>query len=129
MSVGIVILTHGQIGEAIIKAAEFILDQTLADIHLVPFTQSGANTTGNGELRMAIGASDEGDGVLILTDLPGASPANLATGLLSEFRATMVTGINLAMLLRVWNYRELPLNVLAGKAVEGGKKGIEAIDS
>jgi PTS system ascorbate-specific IIA component len=129
MSVGIVILTHGQVGEAIIKAAEFILGRSLADIRLVPFTQSGEHTMSDRDLRVAIGESDEGDGILILTDLPGASPANLVTRLLSEFRATMVTGINLAMLLRVWNYRELPLNLLASKAVEGGKKGIEAIDS
>ena len=60
---------------------------------------------------------------LVLTDLVGASPANLASELLPEIRGKVVTGINLAMLLRVWNYREMPLNTLASKAVAGGKRG------
>jgi len=129
MSVGIVVITHGQVGEATIKAAEFILDRSLEGIRLVPFTQSGAHPTGHAELKAAIDQSDDGDGVLVLTDLIGASPANLVSGMLPEIRATLVTGVNLAMLLRVWNYRNLPLNTLAKKAVTGGKKGIEAIDS
>lgn len=127
MSVGILVITHGQIGEALIEAAEFILDRSLENIRLLPFTQTGAQPTTNRELRKAIGASDEGDGVLILTDLVGASPANLVSGLSVEIRAAMVTGINLPMLLRVWNYRMLPLEELAGKAVAGGKRGIEEI--
>jgi len=129
MSVGIVVITHGQVGEAIIKAAEFILDHSLEDIRLVPFIQSGAYPTGHRELKAAIDQSDAGDGVLVMTDLVGASPANLASGLLPEIRGKVVTGINLAMLLRVWNYREMPLNTLASKAVAGGKRGIEVIGS
>ena len=129
MNVGIVVITHGQIGAAIIKAAEFILDCSLEGIRLVQFTQSEAHPTGHEELKAAIDQSDEGDGVLVLTDLVGASPANLVSGLMPEIRATAVTGINLAMLLRVWNYRDLPLDNLAKKAVTGGKRGIEAIDS
>jgi PTS system mannose-specific IIA component len=129
MSVGIVVITHGQVGAAIIKAAEFILDCSLEGIRLVPFTQLGAHPTGHGELKAEIDQSDEGDGVLVLTDLVGASPANLVSGLIPEIRATAVTGLNLAMLLRVWNYRDLPLDNLAKKAVTGGKRGIEAINS
>ena len=63
---------------------------------------------------------------LVLADLVGASPANLVTGLLKEYRAAMVTGINLAMLIRVWNYRDTPLESLTHKAVQGGIRGIEA---
>jgi mannose/fructose-specific phosphotransferase system component IIA len=48
--------------------------------------------------------------------------------LLGEFDAVMVSGLNLAMLLRVWNYRDQPLKVLARKAVEGGKRGIEVVN-
>jgi PTS system ascorbate-specific IIA component len=127
MSVGIIVITHGKIGEAIIGAAEFILDRSLDDIHLVPFIQSGAHPTGNRELKVVIDECDEGDGVLVLTDLVGASPANLVRGLLPEIRARVVSGINLAMLLRVCNYREMPLNTLAGKAAAGGKRAIEVM--
>ena len=127
MSVGMVIVTHGQAGQALIEVAEFILGQSLAQIRHVPFSQSAVRSTGQKELRRAFENSDEGQGVLVMTDLIGASPANHVTTLLEEFDAVMVSGLNLAMLLRAWNYRDQPLEVLARKAVEGGKRGIEVI--
>ncbi len=129
MSVGIVIVTHGQSGQALIEVAEFILGQPMTGIRHVPFSQSESHTTDDVELRSTLHEADEGDGILILTDLIGASPANSVTALFSEFTAVMVSGINLAMLLRVWNYRQLPLHELVKKAIEGGKRGIEVIDS
>jgi PTS system ascorbate-specific IIA component len=124
--VGIVIVTHGQTGQSLVNDAEFILGQSLGRIRCIEFNQSGGQAIGNAELKQFIAQSDRGEGVLVLTDLVGASPANLVTGLLGEFQATMVTGINLAMLIRVWNYRDTPLESLTRKAVQGGKRGVEA---
>jgi PTS system ascorbate-specific IIA component len=129
LSAGIVIVTHGQAGQSLIEAAEFILDSPLTRIRFVPISQSGIHMTGNGDLRAVISACDDGDGVLVLTDLAGASPANLVASLLQEFNAIMVTGINLAMLLRVWNYRDQSLENLAHTAVEGGKRSIKVVGS
>lgn len=129
MSVGIVIVTHGDTGQSLLDDAEFILGQSLAGIRFIPFRQSRAHTTGNLEVRQAIEDTDRGGGVLILTDLVGASPSNLVKNLLDEHHAMMVTGINLAMLIRVWNYRDAPLESLADKAVKGGMRGIESFDS
>jgi len=129
LSVGIVIVTHGHSGQSLLDDAEFILGQSLAEIRFVPFRQSSAHTTGNLEVRQAIEENDSDQGVLILTDLVGASPSNLVRGLLRDNHAMMVTGINLAMLIRVWNYRDEPLESLAEKAVKGGKRGIENFSS
>jgi len=128
MSVGLVIVTHGQAGQSLIEVAEFILGQSLAEIRQVPFSQSAVHTTGQRELRQALQSSSHGQGILVMTDLIGASPANHVAELLGEFDAVMVSGLNLAMLLRVWNYRDQPLGVLARKAVEGGKRGIEVVN-
>jgi PTS system mannose-specific IIA component len=128
VSVSIIIVTHGRTGQALIEVAEFILGGPLSDIRDIPFTQSESHTTDNRELRAAMKECDDGDGMLILTDLVGASPANHVSELLQEFPALMVSGINLAMLLRVWNYRDQNLEMLANTAVEGGKRGIEAIN-
>jgi PTS system ascorbate-specific IIA component len=125
MSVGILIVTHGEVGEAMIRVAEFILGRPLTGVDNFQFVQSETHTTGSDELRAAISENDEGNGVLILTDLVGASPANLVSDLLPEFQATMVTGMNLAMLLRVLNYRNQPLDVLTGTAADGAIRGIE----
>lgn len=124
---GIVIVTHGQTGQSLVDDAEFILGQSLGRIRCIAFIQSGDQPTGDDELRQVMVESDHGEGVLVLTDLGGASPANRVTGLLEEHHAAMVTGINLAMLIRVWNYRDTPLEALTYKAVQGGKRGVEAL--
>lgn len=68
---------------------------------------------------------DQGDGVLILTDLYGASPSNLAARLTQLGTPSQrVSGLNLPMLLRVCNYPELPLEELARTAMAGGKTGV-----
>ncbi len=126
MSVGIVIVTHGQTGQSLVNDAEFILGQSLGSIRCFEFNKSGNRPTGDDELKQVIAQSDHGEGVLVLADLVGASPANQVTDLLKEYHAAMVTGINLAMLIRVWNYRDTPLESLTHKAVQGGRRGIEA---
>lgn len=124
MSVGLVIVTHGQIGHALIEAAEFILDRSLQSVRCVAVTQSGAEMPDEASMREVIRGADQGDGVLILTDLACASPSNIAEQQLPSCPATVVSGINLPMLLRVWNYRDEPLEQLAERACQGGLKGI-----
>ena len=124
MSVGIVIVTHGSIGQSMIDAAEFIVGQSLDDVRCVAYQQSGQARTHEAELEAVISDSDAGDGVLILTDLMGASPANKALQLMPSGKSVLVSGLNLAMLLRVCNYRERSLIDLADIAVEGARRGI-----
>jgi PTS system ascorbate-specific IIA component len=125
MNVGIVVVTHGLIGKALIEVAEFVLEQSLNGIRFVSFSQSEAGNIDSDTIRSVIGDANTGDGVLVLTDLMGASPSNIVADLLSESHSVMVSGINLAMLIRVWNYREQPLESLAALAVEGGRRDVE----
>lgn len=127
MSVGLVIVTHGQIGRAIVESAEFILDHSLDRIRCVAVTQSGAEMPDEDLMREVIASADEGEGVLVLTDLACASPSNIVEKQLQALNARAVSGINLPMLLRTWNYREEPLDQLAQRAVEGGLKGVGTI--
>lgn len=128
MSVGIVMVTHGNTGAELLAVAEFILGESLARIEFVPFHQSDDRVTTVNEVREALRRADSGDGVLVLTDLIGASPSNLVHDLLKVHRAIMVTGLNLAMLMAVWNYRGQPLNPLAHKAVDGGRRGVRIFE-
>ena len=64
------------------------------------------------------------DGVLILTDSYGSTPSNIANQFLDSKNRTLVSGLNLPMLLRIMNYRSLPLAELKEIAIEGGKHGI-----
>ena len=70
-------------------------------------------------------ALNDGEGVLILTDAYGATPSNIACKLLEHAHANMVSGINLPMLMRVFNYFTEDLETLAHKAAEGGIRGIQ----
>lgn len=124
MSVGLVIVTHGQIGRFLVEAAEFILDRSLESIRCVGVTQSGSEMPDEHPMREVIQAADEGDGVLVLTDLANASPSNIVERQLPHVNARVVSGLNLPMLLRTWNYRREPLDQLVDRAIEGGRRGI-----
>ena len=67
---------------------------------------------------------DKGAGVIILTDMFGGTPTNLALSLLGSHNVEVVTGVNLPMLLKVFTCREKPLAELAKLAGEAGTKGI-----
>jgi UPF0042 nucleotide-binding protein len=127
VSVGIVIVTHGDTGAALLEVAEFILGESMAEIAFVPFRQSGDELTTIVEVRAAVARADSGDGVLVLTDLIGASPSNRVADVLEAHSGVMVTGLNLAMLMSVWNYRREPLGLLARKAVESGRRGVKIL--
>ena len=119
MSTGIVVVTHGAIGSAIRTEAELITGESLADISCIAFGDDEGVT---GAITTAIAEADSGHGVLVLTDLIGASPANHVESLLEAFDATMVTGVNLAMLLCAWANRDMPLSKLTRKAVDCGRR-------
>lgn len=125
MSVGLVVVTHGITGATLLEVAEFLLGDSLSEIRFVPFRQSGDNITTTDEVEAAMAAADAGDGLLVLTDLIGASPSNLVAERLEAHGGVMVTGLNLAMLMSVWNYRDQPLGLLARKAVESGRRGVK----
>jgi PTS system ascorbate-specific IIA component len=125
MSVGIVVVSHGSTSKSLIAEAAFVLGHELGGVLSVQFNGTGDTAHGLAETRRAIEQADQGDGVVVLTDLIGASPSNRVGELLEEFDAVMVTGANLAMLLSVWNYRERALGHVARKAVESGRRSVK----
>jgi len=123
VSVGIVIVTHGETAHSLLAEAGFILGEELKNVHALEFNHS-KNPTSAEQIQSCVGRADSGDGVLVFTDLAGASPANMVLEALKECHAVMVTGVNLAMLIRACNYAHLPLDHVAEKAVEGGKRAV-----
>ena len=121
---GLVVVTHGQIGRTMIEVAEFILGQSLASINFVSFRQSAVDKTSDDEIKTAIDRVDRGRGVLVMSDLGGASPNNYVRKLLTDNPVALVSGINMAMLIRVWNYRRTPLPELVQLATEGAIRDI-----
>ena len=122
MSVGLVIVTHGRTAECLVSEAEFVVGHPLESIRTVAFDHSDGHRDELVRIHAAIEAADSGEGVLVLTDLIGASPSNRVAALLEHFDAVMVTGVNLAMLLCAWANRDMPIGMLTRKAVECGQR-------
>jgi PTS system ascorbate-specific IIA component len=125
MSVGVLLLTHEAMGDALLGAARHVLG------HLplaVGAQEVAADADPEQTLRAAVRQArelDHGDGVLVLSDLYGATPCNVARRLPDlGVRMHCVSGLNLPMLLRVLNYPEQSLDELAQTAANGGRGGI-----
>ena len=129
MSVGLVIVSHGGTADSLVAEAEFVVGGKLDRVWPIAFNHSEGHREELVRIHQAIEKADSGDGVLVLTDLVGSSPSNLVVDLLPSRNAVLVTGITLAMLLSVWNYRGQPLGMLARKAVDSGRRSIKIFQS
>jgi mannose PTS system EIIA component len=125
MTVGILLLTHEGMGDALVETARHILGRIALRVDafsIPPGSDVDLAMTG---AAARVRALDAGDGVLVLTDLFGATPSNVADKLAPlGLNVHRVSGLNLPMLLRVLNYPEQPLAALAQTAEQGGRMGI-----
>jgi len=123
MMVAILVITHDQVGRALVDTAVATLGFCpLATAVLIVSKNSDPDVLSRNAVQMAA-SLDQGDGVLVLTDMYGSTPSNIACRLDSS-RVRVVAGVNLPMLIRVFNYSYLNLNELTNKAISGGRDGI-----
>ncbi|MEE8263771.1 MAG: PTS sugar transporter subunit IIA [Gammaproteobacteria bacterium] len=124
MSIGLLIISHDDVGSALLETASHMLGQCPLKVELLAASRDADPDVLLNKGRNLVGSLDEGDGVLVLTDLYGSTPSNIAKQLLDDDRVRIVTGVNLPMLIRVLNYPQLQLDQLAKKAVSGGRDGV-----
>ncbi len=127
MSIGVLIIGHNGIGTALLGAATSMLNNCPLQTKLLPVSLDCDPNELAEDANKLIELLDTGEGVLVLTDLFGSTPCNIARKLASERRIHVVSGLNLSMLIRVFNYPKLTLKELSKKAVSGGKDGISRI--
>ena len=103
--VGAVVLTHSFIARELIATAEYLLGKMEG---LVSVSLDGMQNAMEAReiISEAIQSVDAGEGILILTDLVGGSPSNLAFSFLNQEKIEVITGVNLPMVLTFWNYRK-----------------------
>lgn len=128
MSAGLLIITHDGIGAALLGTATFMLGACPLQTKLITASRDCSPEELVADALEVITTLDAGDGVLILTDLYGSTPSNIAKLVASKVNIRTVSGLNLSMLIRVLNYPELELQQLADKAISGGKDGIMLVD-
>ena len=122
--IGILIVAHGALGEALIHSASHVLGKRPLRVRQVGVTVHDDPEAILPQAMDLVRQLDEGDGVLILSDMYGGSPANIAGKLLVPGRVEGVAGVNLPMLIRVLTYRDKPLQTIVTKAVSGGCDGV-----
>ena len=122
--IGILIISHGAFGEALIHSASHVLGKRPLRVRQVGVTMHDDPDAMLPVAQELVKQLDDGDGVLILSDMLGATPANLATRLLQPGHIEGISGVNLPMLIRALTYREEPLAIVVEKAISGGTAGV-----
>lgn len=123
--IGVVIVTHGNLGGALLTTAELIMGKQ-EDIKAVAFESGQAVTDLQMRIAEAIGQVEKGQGTVVLVDILGGSPYNASALLAVEQAQTeVITGVNLPMLFSILPVRHLNLVSVANVAVTGGRDGIE----
>lgn len=125
MSVGVLLMTHESMGAALVSATRHVLGKLPLPLNVIELDAGADPDATLSVAAREARALDHGDGVLVLTDLYGATPCNVAHRLPSlGLHMHCVSGLNLPMLLRVLNYPEQSLDELAQTAASGGRGGI-----
>ena len=129
MSVGLLIISHDGIGPVMLGTALFVLGGSSLKTRLLTASRDSNPDELCAEAREQLKALDDGDGVLIICDLYGSTPSNIAQKLTAHGNVRAITGLNLSMLLRILNYPQLDLAQLTEKAISGGKDGIALLEN
>ena len=123
--IGIVIVTHARLGEALVEAAEFILGYKPQATVAVSIDLTQKADDMHKKIADGIKTVNQNDGMLILTDMFGGTPSNLSYSFLEEGRVEVLSGVNLPVLVHAVNHREkMDLSELATNLEAFGKKSI-----
>lgn len=129
MSVGLLIITHDGIGSALLDATSHMMEDYPLKVKFLSASRECDPDELLNKANEYFNEVNEGEGVLVLTDLIGSTPSNIAHRLDTHDKVNIITGINLSMLIRLFNYPDLNLEDLTKKAYSGGVDGIKVSSS
>lgn len=122
--IGILIIAHGNLGESLIHCVSHVLAKTPPQLMYFAVATDIDPADLLPQAMQLVDKLNTGAGVIILSDMYGATPCNLVTKLLAPNHVEGVAGVNLPMLVRVLNYRDKPLKTCVDKALSGGRDGV-----
>jgi len=128
--VGLVVVAHAPLASALKSAAAHAFPDAAARLRVLDVDAQDAPDLIEAKLRDLLGDAAQADArgeTLILTDVFGATPCNVAQRLADGVRVKMVTGVNVPMLWRALNYVNEPLDMLVARALAGASQGILAV--
>jgi mannose PTS system EIIA component len=122
--IGLVLVTHGQLAAEFVRAMEHVVgpQEAIEPICIGPDDDMEARRA---DIARAVAAVDRGNGVILLTDLFGGTPSNLAISLMEPGRIEVIAGVNLPMLIRLGGARKMmKVTAAVAAAREAGRKYI-----
>ncbi|MDW5415553.1 MULTISPECIES: PTS sugar transporter subunit IIA [unclassified Iodobacter] len=122
--VGIIIVTHVSLGEALVLCAQHIMARDLPNLLQLSVSKADDPDEVARRARQMISDLDDGSGVLLLTDIYGGTPSNVAQRLVEAGKVEAIAGVNLPMLVRTLSYSHQTLDVVVSKAITGGLEGV-----
>jgi len=126
MSVGLLLAMHRGMGEAMLATVSEIFGKVPDNVYVVSADSDDPLTLAH-NLQQGLSEVEQGDGVVILSDLYGATPCNIAVRIGREANVPVLTGANLPMLIRLLNYPDLDLATLLDKVSRAGRDGVMLI--
>ena len=126
--IGILIVAHDTLGDSLVNAVTHVLGSRPPQFETLGVAATDDPLTLLPKARELVRLLDSGEGVLIFSDIFGATPCNLACKLLSRGRVEGVAGVNLPMLVRAFTYRGKGMETLIKKAISGGCDGVLHIE-
>ena len=126
MKVGILLVTHSDIGKQLLLTATSVFGKNPFQVELLSVDNYDQPNDVKELAEKYVKFLDNGAGVLVLSDIIGTTPSNIASSI-NYKKIKVVAGLNLSMILNVFNYPEDSLNQLSIKAVEGGIQGVSKI--
>jgi len=127
--IGILLITHGELGKSLIECATHVLGDKPKFLDSLTIENDCAHDNMYKEISEKINLLDQGKGVLILTDIFGATPCNIITKIIKPGKVNAIAGVNLSMLIRSISYRHESFDTLVAKDIEGAQDGIIHIQS
>lgn len=122
--VGIIIVTHVSLGEALVSCAQHIMARELPNLLQLSVSKADEPDEVVRRASEMISKLDDGSGVLLLTDIYGGTPSNVAQRLVVSGKVEAIAGVNLPMLVRTLSYSHQALEVVVSKAITGGLEGV-----
>lgn len=122
--IGLFLITHSSYGESLIQCACHVLNKRPPQILQLGIAVQDDPLDALPLARELLQLVDTGEGVLVMTDIYGATPSNLAMKLLEPGRIEGIAGANLPMLLRALTYRDKDMSTLVARATSGGRDGV-----
>ena len=125
--IGILIISHGGFGTALIQSASHVLGKRPPDLLELGVTVRDDPDAVFRQAQSLVRSLDSGGGVIVFTDMVGATPSNIASRLSSPGHVEIIAGVSLPMLVRALTYRNESLAIDVRKAISTGAEGVVQI--